>query len=130
MSQLADPTRPDPSAALVPAAPRAVSQRIASPNAVAPRAGNELLFPQAYRGTLAGGTRALLPALRRWIVALLVVITLLLVASVVVWRRATSELRAASEQAVSEQASGTASEGTPPNPGTSTPAGAPTEEAP
>lgn len=82
--------------------PRAHSLTVRSAEALSlvSSAPAELLFPQAYRGTITGGSRVQLPALKAWIWAFVLVLILLLVASVVLWRRAASELRAATEQAL------------------------------
>jgi hypothetical protein len=56
------------------------------------------LFPEAYRSTVAGGSRELLPALRRWLVAVAGIVLFLLLLSIPVWLAATAELRAAVER--------------------------------
>lgn len=61
----------------------------------APPALRGQLFPEAYRSTVAGGSRELLPALRRWLVAVAAIVLVLLLLSIPVWLAATSELRAA-----------------------------------
>ena len=67
----------------------------ASRPAPAERALRGPLFPEAYRSTVTGGARELLPALRRWLVAVAAVLLALLLLSIPVWLAATSELRAA-----------------------------------
>lgn len=71
------------------------------------------LFPEAYRSTVAGGSRELLPALRRWLLAVAAVVVLVLLLSIPVWLAATSELRAAVGRALApapSTESGTAGE--------------------
>ena len=59
------------------------------------------LFPQAYRSTLSGGARDLLPALRGWVALLVLVLALLLALSTPLWWRAVAGLRSAVEGALS-----------------------------
>lgn len=80
----------------------ATSERPSTDRA-APRTLRGQLFPEAYRSTIAGGRRELLPGVRRWLVAVAAVLLLLLVLSIPVWRAATAELRSAVEGALAPQ---------------------------
>lgn len=80
----------------------------------APPALRGQLFPEAYRSTVAGGSREQLPALRRWLIAVAAVVLLVLLLSIPVWLAATSELRAAVGRALA-----------PASPTVSEPAGSP-----
>lgn len=53
------------------------------------------LFPEAYRSTLATGTRQLLPAVRRWRWLLMLVAAILFALSFPLWWQAVDELSAA-----------------------------------
>lgn len=65
-----------------------------------PRALRGELFPEAYRSTIAGGSRELLPGVRRWLLALAAVLLVLLVLSVPVWLAASARLRSAVDEAL------------------------------
>ncbi len=65
-----------------------------------PLAGEVQLFPEAYEFTIAGGDRALLPAVRRWLLVLGLTFVLLFLVSAPLWWSAAADLRAAVDRAL------------------------------
>jgi type VI secretion system protein ImpK len=58
----------------------------------------EPLVPQAYASTLRGAVPPRLPLVRRWAIALAVTVTVYLIASQIIWRNLSGEVRATSSE--------------------------------